>query len=546
KHIHHVISGAGSKVTHVKFDKKLAFGAMQKGYSKINYYENGEIWLEFYVIDPSTDLESLGYRKLLFQRDVDRNEEPIGVIQKSYQGQFKTLTPDSSLAAGRLKKVFFGELNREIWATPVKVPYLDIHFVKGGLSPIKKGGGLQTLSLRMKGEDGKEYSLRGIKKNATFLTEKDLRGTIAQDLIYDGMAGSHPYASLAIPMLSEAVGVYHANPELVYVPDDAVLGDYQEEFGGMFCLFEERPDADMSKFDSFGNSKNVMGYSDAIHKMHNHHDHVVDKDYIVKARLFDMLIGDWDRHDDQWRWASFKEKGTTIYRPIPRDRDQAFFEFDGLFYKIANRKWLLRKFQPFDDDVRDIYGLSFNARYFDRSFLIEATKEDWIKAAEHIRTKLTDEIIKESINQLPKEGFDLTGEEIIATLIARRDNLLAFANEAYGILAKEVSIPGTLKDDFFEVIRYDDGSVEVNVYPRKKGQKVKKKRFYHRIFNKEETDEIRLYGLEGNDEYKIEGKVKKSILVRIISGFQKDNIQDKSRVNGLKKMTIVYETKGKN
>jgi hypothetical protein len=35
-----------------------------------------------------------------------------------------------------------------------------------------------------------------------------------------------------------------------------------------------------------------------------------------------MLIGDWDRHYDQWRWAEYK-KGQVIYRPIPRDRDQA-------------------------------------------------------------------------------------------------------------------------------------------------------------------------------------------------------------------------------
>jgi hypothetical protein len=35
-----------------------------------------------------------------------------------------------------------------------------------------------------------------------------------------------------------------------------------------------------------------------------------------------MLIGDWDRHYDQWRWAEYKKKGQVIYRPIPRDRDQ--------------------------------------------------------------------------------------------------------------------------------------------------------------------------------------------------------------------------------
>jgi hypothetical protein len=32
-----------------------------------------------------------------------------------------------------------------------------------------------------------------------------------------------------------------------------------------------------------------------------------DEDEYIKARLFDMLIGDWDRHYDQWRWAEQKK-----------------------------------------------------------------------------------------------------------------------------------------------------------------------------------------------------------------------------------------------
>ncbi|NQX92618.1 MAG: hypothetical protein HRT74_10935, partial [Flavobacteriales bacterium] len=215
--------------------------------------------------------------------------------------------PDSTYEAGGLKKAFFGELNRELWTQPLKVPYLDIHYVHGGLTPIKKGGGMQTLSLRMLGGDGKQYTLRGIKKNATFLTEKSLRGTIAQDIIYDGMAGSHPYASVTIPVLSRATGVYHSQPLLVYLPDDPILGDYQSEFGGMFCLFEERPNGDMSDSENFGYAEEVMNYHEAIENLHKHYKHVVDEDYVLNARLFDMVIGDWDRHDDQWRWASFKD-----------------------------------------------------------------------------------------------------------------------------------------------------------------------------------------------------------------------------------------------
>ncbi len=65
---------------------------------------------------------------------------------------------------------------------------------------------------------------------------------------------------------------------------------------------------------------------------------LLDEASYIRARLFDMLIGDWDRHEDQWRWASFKENGKTIYRPIPRDRDQAFsIMADGALLNFATK-----------------------------------------------------------------------------------------------------------------------------------------------------------------------------------------------------------------
>lgn len=544
--LHHVISGSGSKTSYLNPNPNLKFGAQQRGYSRILYFDNGEIWLEFYTIHSETKSVPLAFRKKLYQKEVIGIRSITSPEKKSYKGQMATVTPDTSFAASEFKRTFWGNLNRDVWITPLTVPYLDIHYEKGGLTPVKKGGGQQTISLRMLGGDGKEYTLRGIKKNARFLVEKELRGTITQDIIYDGMAGSHPYASVAIPPLSEAAGVYHPNPQLVYVPKDSILGDYIDEFGGMFCLFEERPDDDMSDASYFGHSKKVRSYTSAIEKMQAEYDHVVDMDYNVTARLFDMAIGDWDRHDDQWRWATFKTDEKVYYRAIPRDRDQAFFKFDGLFPSISNRKWLLRKFQPFDEEVRDIAGLNFNARYFDRAFLTEASKDDWIRNAEQLKANLTDEVIEQAIHSLPPEGFEINGAEIITTLKARRDNLPEIAEQYYTILAKTVSIPGTLKADFFEIIRQADGGVEVNIYPRKHGKKVKTQRYYHRIFHRDETDEIQLYGLDGKDEYQLKGTGDKSILVRIIAGPEKDKIEDNARVSGLKKYTFVYDSEGKN
>lgn len=368
KSTHYIVSGSGSKVSKLKYNNHMNFGAEHKGFAKVEIREDGGVYAKYYASDKAPSENPILLERKLYTKNIKGFKELSKLKLPSYKGMYKTVVPDSNYEASGLKKVFFGDLNRDLWTTPIKVPVLDIHYVYGGLQPIEKGGGQQTVSLKLMGGDGKKYKLRGIKKNAQFLVQKELRGTIAQDMVYDGIAGSHPYASVIVPKLLEAGQLYFSNPKLVYIPKDSILGDFMDEFGGMFALLEVHPNKNMSDMSNFGNSKKIVNTEEAIKKMQKHQDHVVDVDFAVRNRLLDMLLGDWDRHDDQWRWATFKEDGKTLYRPIPRDRDQVFFKFDGVVMSIANRKWLIRKFQPFAEDVRDIAGLNFNARYFDRSF----------------------------------------------------------------------------------------------------------------------------------------------------------------------------------
>jgi predicted phosphodiesterase len=544
--IHHIISGSGSKTTHLKKDKKLLFGSEKKGFSKISYLKNGEIWLQFYSENSSGEVDQI-YEQILFSGKIKMQADTT-IAKVSYAGQTKRVIPDSTYAASKIKELFFGKLNRQTWAQPITVPVLDIHFEKGGLIPIKRGGGQQTVSLRMQGGDGKEYVLRGIKKNATFLTGRNLRGTIAQDILYDGMAGSHPYASVVIPPLADAVGIMHTNPKLVYVPKDSVLGDYLNEFGGMLCLFEERPNGDMSDIDGFGGSKRVMGHSDILAKIHTKHHHQIDQEYMLRARLFDMLLGDWDRHDDQWRWAKFTDGNKTIYRAVPRDRDQAFFKFDGLIPNIANRKWMVRKFQNYGGDIRDIYGQNFNARYFDRTFLTQANRYEWIEAAEKIKRNLSDGAIDSALALLPKEAFAIAGQSIADAMKIRRNRLPELAQRYYKVLSKSVDVVGTLKRDYFEVIRKESGDVEVNIYAIKKGAKDTSKRSFHRVFQLKDTKEIVLYGLDSKDEYVETNEgfpASQSIVVRIVAGDKKDAFRSEAKINNFFPKTYVYDAEGK-
>jgi hypothetical protein len=448
-----------------------------------------------------------------------RDQKKPGLLGKNYRGEWEALI-DS-------------------------IPVFDLE--KEGLKIIKQGGGQQTKSLRLEAGDGHQYVLRSIEKFPEKAVPAELRSTVAADVVADLISASHPYAAFVIPSLANAAGVYHTNPQLVYLPDDPRLGKYRYDFGGGLYLFEERPDDDWRGLDSFGNSKKIMSTADVIEKLQNDGDHIIDQEQTVRSRLFDIWIGDWDRHDDQWRWARFKpenEHDLKYYQPIPRDRDQAFFWSDGTLLRTSTRRWGQPKFQGFHDEIRDVAGLEFNARYFDRTFLTGADKDLWLSVAEDLQQRLTDLVIDSAIREFPSEIYALHGKEIRQKLKKRRDDLRRYAEEYYLFLSETVTLTASDKDDLIEVKRSENGAVSVEIFRIKGKEREKKYRYYTRLFQPDETNEIRIYAFGDDDLIRITGTSDKGPLLRIIGGKGDDVVMDESRVRGLSDKTIVYDKTG--
>lgn len=87
-------------------------------------------------------------------------------------------------------------------------------------------------------------------------------------------------------------------------------------FANTVCLLEER--------EPTPDNTDTRSTAKVISKMLEDNNHRVDQAAVLKCRLLDILIGDWDRHFDQWRWGLKDTLDEKIYYPIPRDRDQAF------------------------------------------------------------------------------------------------------------------------------------------------------------------------------------------------------------------------------
>jgi hypothetical protein len=67
--------------------------------------------------------------------------------------------------------------------------------------------------------------------------------------------------------------------------------------------------------------------------------------------------------------------------------------------------------------------------------------------------------------------------------------------------------------------------------------------YYQRMFDRGETSELHIYGLDGKDEFRVTGEVDKGIMLKIVPGKGKDYILDHSSVKGIRRYTRVYDKK---
>ena len=459
---------------------------------------------------------------------------------------------NSKISTGTTKRVIAGEQYgtssfhqwlwgkhyRKEWTIPVQVLAVSLDTMDGGLTAYEAGGGRQSKTLRLKNPQGKEYVLRSIDKSFGKALPDIYQKTFVEKIVNDQVSVAHPYSALTIPIMAKAAKIYHCNPVIVFIPEQKALGEFSSEFGNNLYLLEQRADGDWKDADNFGNSADIVSTDKMFEKVFEESDHRIDQLSFIRARLFDIFVGDWGRHEDQWRWATFEKEGKKIYKPIPRDRDQVYTKFEGVLLSMLLGAAGTDHLQTFNRNIHDIGYYNYSARNLDRQAANEMTREQWISTAKELQQLLTNDVIESAVKQLPPEVFPISGNEIIAKLKSRRDRLEKFAGDYYAILAKEVEIVGTKKKELFEVNRISDAETMVSVYDLNKEGDAKKNPFYSRKFPSSETKEIRVYGLSDNDEYIMQGTTNKGIKIRIIGGPSKDVYNDSLLAGGNHKIKI--------
>ncbi len=542
-----IVSGSGSKKTATKLGEGGEFSYGAPGFSELIVYEDGSVWVQFWTTDDQNVDGRVVFRKKIkdaLTKSGSAGGQDVTAINNLDPNKDSYTLPISERDYSKkgLGKAVWGAHYRESYAEEVTVPQLDLEKFKGGVSPVKRGGGYQTNSLRLETKEERQYTMRSVKKDPTRTVPYPLNQTFVLDIVSDNFSAAHPLAANVIPPMADAVGVYHSNPQLFYVPKQPALNIYNDEYGDALYLVEERPSDDLWKdADFFGNPDDIVGTPDVLEAITEDQDHRIDYQFVVRNRLFDNLVGDWDRHDDQWRWSEFKDGKKSLYRPIPRDRDQAFSRYDGwLVSTLRPFSPALQPLRPYDKTIKKEQWSNYGARYFDPTFLSGADWEAWRTEAEQMKAKLTDEIIDKAFaDNWPENFYALDGKYVVERLKSRRDNLMDIAERLYKLYAKNVEIIGTEQRELFEIERKANNQTVVKMYDTNK-EGDRQELLYERTFNAGETKEIRIYALGNDDIFRITGTSGRGPLVRLIGGEGEDEFYDQSKVGGGKK-TIVYD-----
>jgi hypothetical protein len=462
---------------------------------------------------------SLGWALVLLASAAVAGGEEAGAAA---EGNRRTVVIAPQYKASGFHDWLWGSDYRPLWTTPISVEVLDLKSFAGGLTAAFRVGGQETKGLALKGNDGRDYTFRAIDKDPTSVLPEELRDTWVRNLVQDQIAADHPASFFVVDELMKAAGVPRTEQRLVVMPDDPALGDFRKDFAGLVGQMYEFPGAKSDKNPGFQGATEILRHEAFWKRKDADPKDRADARALLKARLLDIMIGDWDRHRDQWRWA--KLPGKEEWQPIPDDRDQAFSRYEGLVLDLARP----RAFFLQDYNARypgGFKGLVWNGREQDRELLSGLELPVWKEVAAELQSAMTDEVIERAAHRMPPEYFKIDGERLIRDLKGRRDRLPEGAAAFYAHIADKVKVYLTDVPEYVEVKRLEGGDTLVQVFRLGTNGQPTGEPYYRRTLHSRETDEVQIYLRGGNDRVVTLGRGN-DIEVRVIGANGHDVVDD--------------------
>src|SRR5690606_22849918 len=271
-----IVSGSGAKKSFIKKGRDLLYKNSVQGFVTVDMMEDRSTEITYYIYDNNGAKVDFAYT-VPYQKEDAIADGPSTIDVDSL---IVRANPEYN-EVGKFHRKIFGENYRREWAAPTKVPVIRISEVSGGLKPIKRGGGMQTISLRLADSTGKQWVLRSVNKSSEALLPSALHYTFARDFVDDAVSAQHPYSALMVPPIANAAKVPHTDPIIGIAAPDSALGVHSVAMANTLALLEER--------EPFGDSDKTP---EMLGKANNDNDDTFGTKTFFRSRMLDRLLGD--------------------------------------------------------------------------------------------------------------------------------------------------------------------------------------------------------------------------------------------------------------
>ncbi len=532
-----ILSGSGAKNGFASLGKDGLFSYGGQGFAVYDIFTDGSSYVRYYGADQNLE------PKLLYEKGIAMPKETfnVSVLPEFFPETIKTpIYKQDSINEALFFKTVWGKKYKNAFAMPIAARVGNLDSLYGGLTVVRESNSTDYENLLLQDKAGNLYNMRALQKQALKVVDKkiilknenpenqDIDNPQNSDFIApetygsEFYTGSHPYALLAIPTLADSINIFHNKPNLFYIPKQRALKNYNVAYGDELYYISVAPSENNEGDRIFRYARDIETTDDILLKLRKANNVKIDEETYIKTRLFDMLIGDWDREPDHWRWALYYTKGNdSVYVPIARNRDDAFASLDGDILDVARSIFgSSNQRHIYTENLTDFEWFNSEGIILDRALLQRSSETQWKFLAEKIQSQLTDEVIDIAFESVPLEARGEALEETIATLKARRDNLLGIAASYYEYLNKLRTVKGTNGSNYFEISRMQEGATRVKEYDYSNGVKgtLEKEITYY----EDQTKQLWIFGLDGEDVFEVTGEGTSTMLLRLIGGQDKD------------------------
>lgn len=538
-----IVSGAGSKESYAATGKDGFFSTGAQGFAVLDVFEDGSSWVRYFVKGDKFKPE------LIFQKQVipaPKHLDVSGYPEIFPQEYTVPIYKQDSISEALFFKTVWGAKYKDAYSQPVTAQVASLDTLFGGVKVIQENKAADFNSLVLSDSKGNRYRMRAMGKKALDISKQllfedtknqsskaenpDIPSLKGQEFTF--YTATHPYAVLSISELAAAAAIFYSSPQLYYVPKQKTLGNYNEDYGDELYLISAEPSEKSEEEGLFKYPDGVETTEDILTKIRKTGDVFVDEENYIKSRLFDMLIGNWDRSIDHWRWAEYKnDLGKNVFVPIPTNRDNAFSSFEANILDLTRSLFSgTKQSHVYGETLHDLAWFNKEGIILDRALIGNSGRNQWKYLAKVLQDSISDEVIESAFNAIPKEVQDNSLNEIKQKLKERRENLVQIADAFYTQLSTLQTIVGTDYDDLFEITRLPDGKTSVRSFNIIDGKK--SDTLIDRTFSSKDTKELWIYGLSGSDEFIVDGKENNLIFIRLIGGQDNDtyNLKQGRRV----------------